>query len=79
MKIVIVESPGNAVVGVIDNWELPVPGKGDYIFHPPFNGGAETNVMSVKTVTWRMLTRPERGSGAGHFTGHPEPYVEIHV
>lgn len=65
----------NSLVGVIEDWRGPLPGKGDYIYHPPFEGDTESNVMSVKTVTYRMLTR----SGAGYFTAHRDPYVEICV
>ena len=77
MKVIIVENPGKTLVGVIDDWAGPIPGAGDYIFHPPIGEHRpEANVMSVKSVTWRMLART---AGAGHFTAHPEPCVEIHV
>lgn len=77
MKILITES-GNQVVGVIGNWTGPVPQKGDYIEHPPLSAKAgAANVMTVRCVTYRMLTRP--GGSEGHFTGHPEPHIEISV
>lgn len=76
MRVVIVESPGDAVVGVVEDWPGPVPHAGEYIFHPPSGGRPETNVMRVKTVTYRMLTRPVSGA---YFTAHPEPYIQIHV
>ncbi len=75
MRVDIVQ--GGALVGTVDDWQGPLPGKGDYIFHPPFAGESESGVMSVKVVTFRMLTRPV--PAVGHFTGHPDPYVEICV
>lgn len=77
MRVIITESPGSAVVGVVDDWTGPVPQKGDYIEHPPFSPGGMPNVMSVKCVVYRMLTRPT--GGEEHFTAHPEPQVEISV
>lgn len=77
MKVIITENPGSQVVGVVDNWAGPVPQKGDYIEHPPFTPDSMPNVMSVKCVVYRMLTRPS--GGEKHFTGHPEPHIEISV
>ena len=81
MKLIIVEAPGNTLVAEVDDYTGPVPRPGEYIAHPPLPGtpevpGAANNVMGVKTVTYGILTRPERD---GHFVGRPEPYVEIHV
>ena len=37
MRLVIEQD--NETIAVLDNWDGPVPREGDYIFHPPLNGG----------------------------------------
>jgi hypothetical protein len=77
MKVIITEGPGNQLIGVIDEWAGPVPQRGEYIEHPPFTPGSMPNVMSVKCVTYRMITRPAGIEGV--FIAHPEPCIEISV
>ena len=74
MKLVINSSEG--IVGIIQDYDGPVPRRGDYIGHPTLDGRHSTNVMSVKTVTHYILTRTP---GAGHFTGHSSPEIEVWV
>lgn len=84
MQLIIVESPGSTLVAKIDDYTGPIPHPGEYIFHPPLNPAENTadravhmNVMSVKTVTYGIIARPD--AGQDHFIGNAEPFVEVHV
>lgn len=82
MKLIIREPEG--LVAQIDGYDGPIPRPGEFIFHPPLDddGTSEpslpgTSVMSVKSVTYGILTRPRNGEK--HFVGRPEPMVEVWV
>lgn len=78
MKVIITENRGSTIVGVIDNWAGPVPRQGDFLEHPPLGVPlGRPNVMSVKCVTYHMLTCP--AEGGKHLVAHPEPHIEISV
>ena len=74
----IVESPGNTLVGEIPSYTGPVPRPGEYIYHPSLNpADTPSNVMSVKTVTYDLLTREP---DFDHFVSRTDRYVvEVHV
>lgn len=82
MRLIIRENEG--VVAEIGDYTGPVPRAGEYIFHPPLNDDGTsdlslhgTNVMSVKSVNYGIVTRPQHGEG--HFVGRPVQIVEIWV
>lgn len=82
MRLIINSQDG--LVARVDDYQGPVPRQGEYIFHPPFNDDGESdlhthgnNVMSVKTVTYGIITRPENGEE--HFVGRPVQVVEVWV
>jgi hypothetical protein len=82
MKLIIRESDG--LVAEIEDYRGPIPRAGEYIFHPPLDDDGfsdlsvhGTNVMSVKSVTYGIITRPRKGEN--HFVGRPGPVVEIWV
>lgn len=72
------------LVGQIEDYAGPIPRAGEYIFHPPLHDDGisdlsvhGTSVMSVKTVTYGILTRPS--DGEKHFTGRPVQVIEVWV
>jgi hypothetical protein len=72
----------NQVVAIIEDWQGPVPQKGDYIHHPrgdePVPGMFPDGTMIVKThPAWGIIARPRNGEG--YFTGAAEPFVEVTV
>jgi hypothetical protein len=72
------------VVADMPEWDGPVPQRGDYIFHPPFEGNGPMPVGQgplqnntagcVKTVQWRTHDRRPAG-----FVQTAHPYVEITI
>ena len=82
MKLIIRESGG--LVAEVEDYTGPIPRPGEYIFHPPQGDDGHgdlsvhgTNVMTVKTVTYGIITRPRNGEK--HFVGRPVQVVEIWV
>jgi len=65
----------NQTVVDLPEWNGPIPRKGDYLFHPPFqNGGPENIAGCVKVVVWRLHDRTPAG-----FVITAHPYVEITI
>lgn len=79
MKLIIIE--GNDLVAQVDDYSGPVPRAGEYIHHPrgeqPAPGLYPDAVMSVKSVAYGIIARPQNGEG--HFVGAAEPFAEITV
>ena len=79
MRVVLVTSPGESVLAVIENWQGSVPEKGDTIERPPALEGI-SNLMVVKHRTWTMLQRGRATRGDGDaFYPHPDPQVKLYV
>lgn len=75
----------DGVVARVDNYQGPIPRAGESIFHPPTDddGWSDlsvhgTDVMTVNTVTYGIITRPRSGSKP-HFVGRPLNVVEVWV
>lgn len=77
-----------AVVGTIEDWEGPVPQKGDVILYPSRSHGTEELFPSadvtgaVKAVYWGILEQPGAalaGESQQGFAGRAEPYVQVHL
>lgn len=74
------------VVIDLPEWPGPVPQRGDYLFHPPFEsngpdpvgqGPLGNNVAGcIKVVKWRTHDRTTDGN---HFVQTAHPYVEITI
>lgn len=80
MKLIVNSREG--IIGEIEDYAGPVPRAGEYIFHPPLEEDGFTahgGVMSVKSVTYGILTRYPLAGEPAHFTGLAEPYVEVFV
>lgn len=77
---------GIEVVVDLPNWDGPIPSKGDYIFHPPFentgpspvgDGPLQNNTAGcVQIVQWRTHDRTPDGE---RFVQTSHPYVEITI
>jgi hypothetical protein len=74
----------DGLVARVEGYRGPVPRMGEYIFHPPLDDDGTgdltvhgTGVMSVKSVTYGILTRPQHGEE--YFTGRPVQVVEVWV
>lgn len=68
--------PGNETLAVIENWEGPIPQKGDYIFYPYADTNEAGSVISVKCVIYHMMDRP---NAADTFVKAADPWIEIDV
>ncbi len=83
MLLIIREQDG--VVARVENYQGPLPRAGECIFHPPTDddGWSDlsvhgTDVMSVKTVTYGIITRSKTRE-LDHFVGRPLNVVEVWV
>lgn len=71
----------NQLVADVPDYEGPVPRAGEYIHHPratePAPGMYSDGTMSVKSVAYGIIARPQNGEG--YFVGAAEPFVEVTV
>lgn len=83
MKLIIAEH-GEGLVGVLDNYDGPVPRDGEFIIHPALgdHGDSEPdpshigNVLQVRgKPVYGLMARPSNGEP--YFVGRPEPYVLV--
>jgi hypothetical protein len=75
---------GAHLVAQVDDYDGPIPRVGESIFHPPYDDDGQsnlslhgTNVMTVHTVIYGIITRPKNGEG--YFTKRPVQVVEVWV
>jgi hypothetical protein len=69
---------GKQLVADLPDWAEQVPAPGDYLFHPPLEGGPSSQVAGcVKTRTWHMYDRPANRRVGEGFRQAQEPYVEL--
>jgi hypothetical protein len=82
-SVTLVITSAEGLVGRIEDYRGPIPRRDEYIFHPPLDDDGTSDisvhagVMSVKSVTYGILTRPQHGEK--HFTGRPVQVVEVWV
>ena len=79
MRLIITQ--GNEIVAVVDDYQGTVPRAGEYIHHPRGTQpepGLLDGFMSVKSVQWGIIARPEDGE-TRHFIGAAEPFAEVSV
>lgn len=80
MRLIITQ--GNELIAEIPDYQGPVPPRGEYIHRPGLGSiepqpGLGDNFMSVKSVQYGIIARPQ--DGEGHFVGAAEPFVEVCV
>jgi hypothetical protein len=80
MRLIITQ--GNDLIADIPDYQGPVPPRGEYIHRPSLGDteprpGLHDGFMSVQSVQYGIIARPQNGEG--HFVGAAEPFVEVIV
>jgi hypothetical protein len=82
-----VSGEGDTLIARIEDFEGPLPGRGDSLFHPPLDPAEDAactdtgmfmNISGqVADVTWLLYGRPRHGEK--HFTRRDQVVVEVRL